>query len=428
MSDTTSPPSVHLHPLSPSSSMSSTGSAPQSEPTSDEQPDLGAFTSVLRAWTYLQPPPRIPVQIHSPTTSTTTTFHPDQSVVDSDFQSNSGTLPPSSSSFTRPPSSSLLQEESTVWNHAPIASYLYSGTPSIDREDDNSVASTEGGRTVEINSEFSFDGQSRSTPSQPPYPDVAIPVILEPSSTLPQSSLPLSNTVSYSSNSSLLSYRMPESSIPEESDHDLLLVPQRVVFTEVSTASLKPQRSPNSNSMITPTFGPPPVQQQHRTVLIHQPPPSDDASVSHLSLPSPVGPPLPPIPTNLQSNQNSNSKPPSHLPQQPPPISFPKSQPPSLAITSTSSFARGLGGTGRGTIVVDDSRTPDTPELVLVDWKRGGKTGGFRPIDDDPEEEVGQRRTHANGYGEFGFGRAQQIQGWGQNPKHISGYTSNYGM
>ena len=449
MSDTTSPSSGHLHPLSPSSSMSSTDSAPQSEPTSDEQPDLGAFTTVLRAWTYLQPPPRIPVQIYSPTTSATTTFQPDQSVVDSDLQSNSqasssfnrppsGSVlhedstvgshapQPSLSSFTRPTSSSVLQEESTVWNHAPIASYLYSETPSIDLEDVNSVISTEGGRTVEINSETSFDEHSSRAPSQTPYPDVAVPVLLDPSLLLPESDssvplnpLPSSDTVSYFSDLSLLSYQIPESEDPDQR-------------TAISTASSNLQRSSVSNSMTTPTFGPPlpipasPVheqqqqqQQQHRTVLIHPPTQSisDDASVSHLSLP-PTGPPLPSV-------SHSNPIPHSFIPQKKPvPASLPHQ--PKLGIgTSVSSLTRGVGGDGDGTIIVDDLRTPDqTPDSFLVDWKSGGKAGGFRTVDDDHEEERGERKTRAYGLG-FGFGRVPQ--GW-HGQKHVSGYTSNYGM
>ena len=461
MSDTTSSSSVHLHPLSPSSSMSSTDSAPQSEPTSDEQPDLGAFTTVLRAWTYLQPPPRIPVQIHSPTTSATTTFQPDQSVVDSDLQSNSQALPssssfnrppsgsvlhedstvgshvlqPSLSSFTRPTSSSVLQEESTVWNHAPIASYLYSETPSIDLEDVNSVVSTEGGRTVEINSETSFDEHSSRAPSQTPCPDVAVPVLLEPplllesdSSALTSHLNPLlsSDTVSYFSDLSHLSYQIPES---EDPDQDLL-VGQR---TAISTASLKSQRSSTvSNSMTTPTFGLPlpipalPVheqQQEHRTVPIHPPTQSisDDASVSHLSLP-PTGPPLPSVP-------HSSPIPHSFIPQkQRVPASLPQPQPKLGIGTSISSLTRGVGGDGQGTIVVDDLRTPDqTPDSFLVDWKRGGKASGFRPVDDDREEEVGERKTRAYGLG-FGFRRVPQGWGHGHGQKHVSGYTSNYGV
>ena len=452
MSDTTSPSSGHLDPLSPSSSMSSTDSAPQSEPTSDEQPDLGAFTTVLRAWTYLQPPPRIPVQIYSPTTSATATFQPEQSVVDSDLQSNSQALPlssssfnrppsgsvvqedstvgshalqPSLSSFTRPTSSSVLQEESTVWNHAPIASYLNSETPSIDLEDVNSVISTEGGRTVEINSEMSFDEHSSRAPSQTPCPDVAVSVLLDPSLLLPESDssapishlnpLPSSDTFSYFSDLSLLSYQIPESEDPDQR-------------TAISTSSTKLQRSSVSNSMTTPTFSPPlaipalPVHEQHhQTVLIYPPTQSisDDASVSHLSLP-PTGPPLPSVP-------HSSPVPHSFIPQQqqvPSPLPQPQ---PKLGIgTSVPSLNLGVGGDGQGTIVVDDLRTPDqTPDLFLVDWKRTGKAGGFRPIDDDREEERGERKTRAYGLG-FGFGRVPQ--GWGHGQKHVSGYTSNYGM
>ena len=491
--------------------MSSTDSAPQSEPTSDEQPDLGAFTTVLRAWTYLQPPPRIPVQIHSPTTSTTTTFQPDQSVVDSDFQSNSQAQPPSpssftrplssnvlheestlgshapplsasfirppsgrvlqeestlsshalpsssftrppsgsvlqeestlsshalpSSSFTRPPSSSVLQEESTVWNHAPIASYLYSETPSIELEDQKSMVSTDGGRTVEINSESSFDEQSSVVPSQPAYLDVAVPVLLESSSLLPQSDasaltshlstnrLPSSHTVSYSPNPSLLSYQIPAS---EDSDHDLPLVEQR------TSSSLKSQRSSDAifNSMTTPTSGPPLAipalsvqqqQQQHRTVVIHPPTQtiSDDASVSNLSLPPPAEPPLLPIPSNFISILNTQS----YLPQKHPlSASLPQPQPPRSGMgTSTSSLIPRISDSGQGAIIVDDSSTPDqTPDSVLVDRKRG-RDGGFKPVDDDHEEEVGEKKTRAYGYGSaFGFGRVQQ-------EKHVSGYTSNYG-
>ncbi|KAF8960606.1 hypothetical protein BDZ97DRAFT_1294422 [Flammula alnicola] len=202
MSETTSP-SVQLHPISPSSSLSSTDSAPHSEPTSDEQPDLGAFTTVLREWTHLQPPPRIPVQIRSATSSTTPTFQP--SVVGSDLHSRSArsrhsrvTSHSAISSFTRPPSSSAHPEGSTVWNQAPIASYLFSGTPSNDDEEEeyespggegeytpNSVAST--GLTVEIASELDFpsfddDSQGRVDSSPYPYPmdsGVAVPVPLE---------------------------------------------------------------------------------------------------------------------------------------------------------------------------------------------------------------------------------------------------------
>jgi hypothetical protein len=92
--------------------------------------------------------------------------------------------------------------------------------------------------------------------------------------------------------------------------------------------------------------------------------------------------------------------------------------------TSISSLTRGVNGDGQGTIVVDDLRTPDqTPDSFLVDLKRDEKAGGFRPVDDD--REVGERKTRAYGFG-FGFGRVPQGLGHGQ--KHVSGYTSNYGM
>ncbi|KAF8908132.1 hypothetical protein CPB84DRAFT_205630 [Gymnopilus junonius] len=217
MSETTSSPSVHLHPVSPSSesSLSSADSAPRSEPTSDEQPDLGAFTAVLREWTHLQPFPRIPVQVRSATSSTTPTFQPDQSVVGSEYnvgrsrRRNSRTSQRSGlstlSSFTRPASSSAQPEGSTVWNQAPIASYLNSATPSNDMitEEDGESGLREGdytpsppasrpstALTVEIASEVdfpSFDGSRDSSRNQldsSPYsyhmdPDISLPVPLK---------------------------------------------------------------------------------------------------------------------------------------------------------------------------------------------------------------------------------------------------------
>ncbi|KAF9531355.1 hypothetical protein CPB83DRAFT_100563 [Crepidotus variabilis] len=189
MSETTSSPSVNQHPISRSSSLSSTppDSAPDSEPTSDEQPDLGAFTTVLREWTHLQPPPRIPIQIRSATSSTTPTYHAEQSVTGSEGRSRNGRSSNSRgtrsalstlSSFTRPQSSSAHPDGSTVWAHAPIASYLFSGTPSLERSEEreedreeaytpsppDSRAST--ALTVEIASETeypSFDDDSVSS-------------------------------------------------------------------------------------------------------------------------------------------------------------------------------------------------------------------------------------------------------------------------
>ena len=201
MSEATSSPSVrHGAISSSSSSLSSTDSAPVSEPTSDEQPDLGAFVTVLREFNHLQPPPRIPIQIRSATSSTTPTFH---SVSGAELRSRSGRSRIGShgaastlSSFTRPPSSSVHPDGSTVWNHALIASYLHTGTPSNDVITDDEEHEEMGGGceytpasialTVDIASEMDFDEQSHdSTPpfvEMSPYPhsdSVPLPVILE---------------------------------------------------------------------------------------------------------------------------------------------------------------------------------------------------------------------------------------------------------
>ncbi|KAF9477228.1 hypothetical protein BDN70DRAFT_118623 [Pholiota conissans] len=198
MSETSSDsPSVVIHPISPSSSLSSALSEPHSDPTSDEEPDLGAFNAVLREWTHLQPPPRIPIQIRSATSSTTPTFQP--SVTGSDIRSEHSINTRISalsgiSSFTRPPSSSAQPDGSTVWAQAPIASYLLSVTPSNDDEEGspggegeytpNSMAST--GLTVEIESETDFDESNGRVESSPyPFPSdfgvsgVAMPVPLQ---------------------------------------------------------------------------------------------------------------------------------------------------------------------------------------------------------------------------------------------------------
>ncbi len=166
MSESTSSPSVQVLPISPSSS--STNSAPHSEPTSDEEPDLGAFNQVLREWTYLQPHPRIPIHIRPATSSTTPTYHAEQSLNGDDIPSRTGRSGLSTvSSFTRAPTSSIHPDGSTVWVHPPIASYLFSNTPSneqyIDGEEMEDVyspslpvsrAST--ALTVDIASELDF--------------------------------------------------------------------------------------------------------------------------------------------------------------------------------------------------------------------------------------------------------------------------------
>ncbi|KAJ7262950.1 hypothetical protein C8J57DRAFT_1450771 [Mycena rebaudengoi] len=121
-SDTTASTS----PISPFS----TFSVP-SEPTSDELPDLGAFTTVLRAWTHLQPPLRTFAQ-HS--TSTT----------DSSMEQQE-------SDDLRDPS----LEGSTVWSQRPIASYLDSISATTDTDgrspSPGSGSNTEGdARTLEL--------------------------------------------------------------------------------------------------------------------------------------------------------------------------------------------------------------------------------------------------------------------------------------
>ncbi|KAJ7653112.1 hypothetical protein DFH06DRAFT_1270126 [Mycena polygramma] len=104
-SDTTaSDTTASTSPLSPFSSFSV-----PSEPTSDELPDLGAFTTVLRAWNHLQPLPRI--LMHQPQHSTDTT-----SSMEQDSQSDD------------------LPVGSTVWSQRPIASYLDSISATTDTD------------------------------------------------------------------------------------------------------------------------------------------------------------------------------------------------------------------------------------------------------------------------------------------------------
>ncbi|KAK7016311.1 hypothetical protein R3P38DRAFT_2993900 [Favolaschia claudopus] len=102
-SDTTASTS----PLSPFS----TFSVP-SEPTSDELPDLGAFTAVLRAWNHLQPTPRIfpPLLQHS--------------------TSNSSSMEPESDDLRE----SATLDGSTVWSRRPIALYLDSVSATTDTD------------------------------------------------------------------------------------------------------------------------------------------------------------------------------------------------------------------------------------------------------------------------------------------------------
>jgi len=216
MSETTSSPSVHLHQISPSSSMSSNDSAPVSEPTSDEQPDLGAFGAVLREYHHLQPIHRVPVYIRPPSSSMASTFHADQSVAGGDELRSRSLRSRTSrnsarsglsglSSFTRPTSSSDRPEGSTVWTHYAIAPYLMSQTP-VSEEDDSyggsrqgsdqdsrfdfarphshASISTESVRTVEIVSEHdypSYEEGSQNPPDSSPHPSFeSEPAVLVP--------------------------------------------------------------------------------------------------------------------------------------------------------------------------------------------------------------------------------------------------------
>lgn len=75
--------------------------------TSDEEPDLGAFTAVLRAWGYLQPPLRIPAHFPSSSSSRTRSTPTTITGYPGFGGGNSETV-----------------EESTVWNQIPIQSYF----------------------------------------------------------------------------------------------------------------------------------------------------------------------------------------------------------------------------------------------------------------------------------------------------------------
>ncbi|KAJ7202072.1 hypothetical protein GGX14DRAFT_654704 [Mycena pura] len=123
-SDTTASTS----PISPFSSLSV-----PSEPTSDELPDLGSFTTVLRAWSQLHPHPR------------TYTHHPQHST-----SASSSSMEPESDDFREP-----ALAGSTVWSQRPIASYLNSTSVTTDTDgrspSTGSGSNTEGdARTLEL--------------------------------------------------------------------------------------------------------------------------------------------------------------------------------------------------------------------------------------------------------------------------------------
>lgn len=120
--------------------------------TSDEEPDLGAFTTVLRAWGYLQPPLRIPPHFQSSSSSrtrstpTTITGYPGFGGGDS----------------------VVTVEESTVWNRIPIQSYFRQSYGT-----DMSSGRTERGRAAVLQ-ELEYDEELLSSP--PPSPASALTV------------------------------------------------------------------------------------------------------------------------------------------------------------------------------------------------------------------------------------------------------------
>ncbi|KAG6868099.1 hypothetical protein C0993_007600 [Termitomyces sp. T159_Od127] len=105
-------------PTSPSAYSFGTTATSSSHYTSEEPPDLGAgFRTVLREWTYLQPPPRIPTYIHH--------YSPSQDQT-SQSRTEDG-------------------RRSTVWAYEPIAQYLED-----DRETETDTDTT---RSVHIETE-----------------------------------------------------------------------------------------------------------------------------------------------------------------------------------------------------------------------------------------------------------------------------------
>ncbi|KAF6760412.1 hypothetical protein DFP72DRAFT_959700 [Ephemerocybe angulata] len=115
LSDSTSTNSRLSEPISPTFS---TDTAPRSEATSDEQPDLGAFTTILRAWNHLQPPRRIPIpQFHSsPPSQTSQKAQSSTSSQSRTFGSEAGTDNP------------VTEAAETLWAQRQLQSYLNSTT------------------------------------------------------------------------------------------------------------------------------------------------------------------------------------------------------------------------------------------------------------------------------------------------------------
>lgn len=160
-SDTASTSSRLTIPISPTFSTDTTSSAPHSEATTDETPDLGAFTQILWAWNNLQPAPRAPVpQFHPPPSSQSLHTVNDHSSV---------------SSFTHPGLSEASGTESialgeppeTVWNQQQLQSYfnLNSITPStrVHELDENEY-------DISIANDYPDQGYEETEELPPPSP------------------------------------------------------------------------------------------------------------------------------------------------------------------------------------------------------------------------------------------------------------------
>ena len=115
-------------PVSPFSPRTISSSA--SHYTSDDQPDLGAFTTVLREWVHLQPYPRIPSHHH-------VNYQHLHSHFEIDLEDR----------VNEPSDRDTSGARSTVWNQRPIADYLHSSlsqiTRSISMESDSEVTSSQ---------------------------------------------------------------------------------------------------------------------------------------------------------------------------------------------------------------------------------------------------------------------------------------------
>ncbi|THU83853.1 hypothetical protein K435DRAFT_807181 [Dendrothele bispora CBS 962.96] len=128
-SDTTTTSTYSPAPTSPFSSNISV----RSEPTSDETPDLGAFTTILRAWSHLQPAPRV-------VNSSLANAQPDFPSSSSSHTFSSLPSATRSRNLDRNPvlesDSDVREDRSTVWAHRRIASYLNYAETNTDTETD----------------------------------------------------------------------------------------------------------------------------------------------------------------------------------------------------------------------------------------------------------------------------------------------------